>query len=38
MEEVHPWGVLVAERSDQEEIMYGPTNRIYQAYQAKCPC
>ena len=31
MEKVHPWGVPVAERFDREEIMYGPTNRNYQA-------
>jgi hypothetical protein len=27
MEKVHLWGVSVAERSDQEGSMYGPTNR-----------
>ena len=30
MEKAHPWGVPVAERSNREEIMYGPTNRNYQ--------
>jgi hypothetical protein len=38
MEKAHPWSVPVAERSDQEEIMYDPTNRKFKAYQAKCPC